>query len=634
VIRLSRPRVPAAPAALLALSAVLCACQPSDYRQQANDAAAEHIDAAQQEALGQQEPFTIDRPGDTLRRRLLGKQNLQTAGPASYGTDRLEEPEHWPEPGAATQPAQTQPAATQPVATVPEKGPVTLTLPQALKVAARNNRQYQSQKEGVFRAALHVELQLDEFRNTYTGLLESIFSTDQAGATTSGFETGGDFSVDRQLKSGATLTSQLVLDLATLLANGGSGSSFGISYDGSITVPLLRGAGEHIVTEPLTQAKRSLIYDIWDLKRFQRELAVDVVSQYLSVLQAQDQVENAEQNYRNLVVSQRRAQALFEAGELDRIQLDQNRQSVLSARNRWISNQDQYAQALDSFKQTLGLPTDAQIQLDRGELDRLAQETRQRLGGDLPDVSQTDMADIPSAEAPVELVEPSDEDAGPFELKPERAIDLALGNRLDLSVAKGQVYDAQRNVIVAADALEAGLDLTASAAFGEGRSLSTALASSGELRPEEGFYTAGATLDLPFERTSEALSYRDSYINLEQSVRGVQSLVDQIKFNIRDQLRILEQQRQSYKIQAMALKIAQRQVEQTSLSLELGREGVEIRDVLEAEAELLSARNAVTASLVEYRVAELELQRDMGVLRVTEEGLYDEYEPEQENGDS
>lgn len=53
----------------------------------------------------------------------------------------------------------------------------------------------------------------------------------------------------------------------------------------------------------------------------------------------------------------------------------------------------------------------------------------------------------------------------------------------------------------------------------------------------------------------------------------------------------------------------------------------EIRDLLEAQEALISAQNAVTSALVAYRVAELELQRDMGVLEVNEEGIWREYVP-------
>ena len=61
--------------------------------------------------------------------------------------------------------------------------------------------------------------------------------------------------------------------------------------------------------------------------------------------------------------------------------------------------------------------------------------------------------------------------------------------------------------------------------------------------------------------------------------------------------------------------------------LEAGR--AEIRDLLEAQEDLLSAQNALTAAITTYRVAELELQRDMGVLKIDEKGLWEEFSPEE-----
>ena len=43
--------------------------------------------------------FTIERPIDILRRRLLTGQKLPVAGDASFGTDALKPVPHWPEPG-------------------------------------------------------------------------------------------------------------------------------------------------------------------------------------------------------------------------------------------------------------------------------------------------------------------------------------------------------------------------------------------------------------------------------------------------------------------------------------------------------------------------------------------------------
>jgi outer membrane protein TolC len=67
-------------------------------------------------------------------------------------------------------------------------------------------------------------------------------------------------------------------------------------------------------------------------------------------------------------------------------------------------------------------------------------------------------------------------------------------------------------------------------------------------------------------------------------------------------------------------------VSSANMLLEAGR--VQIRDILEAQEALLSAQNALTAAVINYRITELELQRDMGLLKVDERGLWREFDPE------
>jgi len=384
------------------------------------------------------------------------------------------------------------------------------------------------------------------------------------------------------------------------------------------------------VTEPLTQAERDVVYSLCTFARFKRTLAVRVASEYLSVLQQLDQIQNAEDNYRRLIVSTRRARRLADAGRLPQIQVDQARQDELRARDRWITAQQTYAHRRDSFKITLGLPADANIDLDRGELKQLAESASMGRGASAtthPATAASAPATAPSADAPVELAQPSREGGGRLEIAPEKAISIALGNRLDLRTAMGRVYDAQRQVVVAADALRAELTLTGTAEAGGRRGISSAGSPDAQLRPEKGLYTAGLLLDLPLERTAERNAYRDSFIVLERATRDIQELEDQIKLQVRDALRNLLQTRESYMIQTQAVALAGRRVESTELFLEAGR--AQIRDVLEAQEALVSARNALTAAIVNYRVAELELQRDMDVLEVNEKGTWREYQPEQ-----
>jgi len=341
-------------------------------------------------------------------------------------------------------------------------------------------------------------------------------------------------------------------------------------------------------------------------------------------LQQFDQLRNAEENYRRLIASTRRASRLADAGRLPEIQVDQARQDELRARNRWISAREAYERRMDTFKTWLGLPTDAAIELDPNELKRLAAAGDMLEPATRPDEPRPQ---APPADAPIELLEPRQADAGPLELEEARAIDLALEQRLDLRVAIGRVDDAQRRIAVAADGLRPDLTLLGSASLGERRALASSDLENANLRFSEGRYSALLGVDLPLERTAERNVYRNSLIDLEQAVRDVQDLEDQIKLEIRSNLRSLLEARESLRIQAEAVKVAERRVASTDLFLQAGR--AEVRDVLEAQEALISAQNALTSAVVQYRVTELALQRDLGVLEIDENGLWREFIPEE-----
>ncbi len=116
---------------------------------------------------------------------------------------------------------------------------------------------------------------------------------------------------------------------------------------------------------------------------------------------------------------------------------------------------------------------------------------------------------------------------------------------------------------------------------------------------------------------------------LEQATRNVQTLEDQIKLSIRNQLRVLLESRETLKIQAQSVAVAEKRVRSSNLFLEAGR--IQIRDLLVAQDDRLAARNDLTAAVISYRIAELALQRDMGVLNVNEDGLWQEFVPEVKN---
>jgi hypothetical protein len=139
-------------ASLLSLIGVSCR-SPSQYRRSADSTAYKIVDQTQKQALGKEEPFSIERPSDILRRRLLVGQDLPRSSDASLGADKLQPLKHWPEKGYPS----ASPAGDPNWPVEPNK-PVQISLNDVLQVGAMNSPDYQSQKENVFRTALALDL--------------------------------------------------------------------------------------------------------------------------------------------------------------------------------------------------------------------------------------------------------------------------------------------------------------------------------------------------------------------------------------------------------------------------------------------------------------------------------------------
>lgn len=603
---------------LVVLVMILAGCQkPEEYRGKADEVAAEIISQKQIEVIGMNYPINIERPSTILRRRLIKEQKLPYAGPESLGTDQLKKIDHWPEEDYP----RWQANPLDPVVELEPDKPVKITLNEALQIGAQNNFDYQNGKEDIFEAALDLDLEQNEFRNIFASQIQNNLSSNTTGSTTvSSTKTQGDISLERKLKSGAKITAAIAIDIANLLTSGGK-SSYGSVGDASISIPLLRGSGQHIVTEPLTQAQRNVVYSIYDFERFKKTYAVDVASGYLNVLGQLDSVKNNEENYRRLVASAIRARRRADAGRLTEIEVDQAVQDELRARNNWIRTTEGYKRQLDSFKILLGLPTDANIELDRNELESLNERVDIFLSKAKEEDKTTEQEF--TADSEIVLAGADMENTGPLEMDELKAIELAFENRLDLRKSKGRVYDSQRKVVVLADNLRAELTLLGSTQLGLGRSGSSGTSDDTKMRTDRGIFSSLLTLDLPIERTAERNAYRKGYIALERATRSTQKLEDGIKLSVRNKLRDLLESRESVQIQTKSVKLAEKRVTSVNMFLEAGR--AQIRDLLEAQESLLSAQNSLTNAIVNYRIAELELQRDMGVLVINEKGLWNEY---------
>ncbi len=542
--------------ALVSIALVYGCQRPEDYIKQADDAAYAIIAAGQHRCGVDDEGFSISQARQRLREKLLRDQHLPTVADAAVR----------PDDGSGHQ----------------------LSLLEALQVGAYNSREYQSQKEKVFRAALALDLEREEFRTTFNGLLSGLWSSDKrSGARESGVVGSAAGGIQRSFESGAAFAASVGLDMVRLLT-GDRVFARGIVADTSISVPLLRGSDSEIVTEPLQQAERDVVYAIWEFERFRRRFAVQIASEYLLVLEQMNRVDTARDNYHRLRMSRRRARRLADAGRLPEIQVDQALQDELRARSNWVKAQQRSADAVDRFKLTLGLPTDARIRLKRDELERI--------GGNIHDTS----ADIGAM--------------------PDHLLATALQRRRDLLIAVARVEDSRRAIKVAEDNLRGDITLFASGSSGARRGVASAHLDDSDIDPDRGYYSALLSIDLPLERTAERNVLRNRLIDYRKRQRDRQQLEDEVKYQVRAEWRALREAYENMHIQNMALKVARRRVASTTLLLQAGR--IQMRDLLEAQDDLVQARNAVDEARVRYRIKTMELRRDLGTLTLDAQGKW------------
>jgi outer membrane protein TolC len=486
-------------------------------------------------------------------------------------------------PGAAAPPAGPAGAPPAPGVAIVREGVAipkvparVLTLADALRLALANNRDYQSQKEEIYLTALDLTFAQYQFAPRFFGVVTGDWSHDASGESGS---IVSDFGLNLILVNGTRLSISLLNNFFQFFT-GDRREVAETIVSGAVTQPLLRGFGTEIVREPLTQAERNLTYEIRSFERFRQTFSVDVISEFYRLLQERDRVANEYANWQSLVQSRDRVENLANAQVLPRFEVDQARQQELEAQDQWVSAVESYESALDRFKITLAVPIDEEIALDQAELEKLAAEPVDRLS-----------------------------------LTVEAAIGLAMDLRYDLMTERDRVEDSQRRIEVVADQLEAQLDLRADAALVSG--------TGGDQKPLDFnttnlAYGVGFDLDLPLDRKAERNAYAATLIAHERSRRDLTLLEDTIQLTVREAYRQVEREIVSYQILRASLALAEERVASTSLLLQAGR--AETRDLLDSQFALNRARNSLTASLINYAIARLELFRDTGALRVSDTG--------------
>lgn len=476
-----------------------------------------------------------------------------------------------------------------------------VNLEETLALAVQHSRNYQSRKEQLYLSALSLSLVRHQFAPIFSASGNANYSVQTEQAVTVG--------IDEITGQPKVLVSDSLVEQSRVGASGNINANWLIRDVGRITTaftadflrfvtgdprvttssqlsatflrPMLRDAGFKQQTEALIQAERQLLYDLREFTQFRKDFSVQIATAYYGVLGNRDTVRN---NFLNLQSSRKNAErtrALAQEGRVTQADLGRLEQQELSAESAWINAIRGYRQALDNFKLQLGLNVDANIILDDRELEAL--QIRH------PDISV------------------------------DNSIAVALAARLDYMNTKDQFEDAERKVELAANLLKPRVDLAASVAVSSNPSDNTGF-------PVPDFdryrWNAGLNLDPGLDRKAERNAYRTALITRNRAARSLEQQQDEIKLQVRDSWRTLDQAKRNYEISEIGVKLAERRVEEQDLRAELGRANA--LDQVDAQNALNDSKNQRTQALVTHTIARLQFWNNMGILYIKDNGQWEE----------
>jgi hypothetical protein len=322
-----------------------------------------------------------------------------------------------------------------------------LTLDQATELAMINSREYQDQRENLYLAALAVTQQRFAFTSQFFAAQEAIreyTGRNTSSGQTSSWSLNNGAGVAKILPTGALLLLNVANQTVFDFLNPKKTISVSTLNFNAIQ-PLLRGGGQAVALEELTQVERDLVYQIRSFARFRKELYVEIASNnggsinggafqpsgvlspnnvnvndglgnsgltpgvpsavtlsrnspiafpnptgrlvlqpaitpapsgYLNTMLQKIQVYIDQENIDVLVDILLRFRGLLEGDVVGPLQVQSVEQQLLSGRATLLLDQTQYLQALDAFKNEIGVPQGLSIEMDDSVLQPLLKQFR------------------------------------------------------------------------------------------------------------------------------------------------------------------------------------------------------------------------------------------------------------------
>ncbi|MEO0477725.1 MAG: TolC family protein, partial [Planctomycetota bacterium] len=390
-----------------------------------------------------------------------------------------------------------------------------------------------------------------------------------------------DFTVTQRLPYGGTASVSALVNYTNLLQQASTNTSpdelQSSGINASINLPLLRGAGQ-VAREDLIQAERDLIYAVRDFERFRREFFVSIANTYFNLLRQAQSIENQERQLEGLTRLANQQEAFLKAEKISRFEADDAAAQVLFGKSDLAQVIDDYETSLDLLKLRIGMPVEQTLTITRVQID---------------------------------VPKPALDEA--------ESITIGQAARLDLQTTFDQVDDARRSVKVAKNNLRGDLDFDAQLDL---NSDSARDIDGLDLELGDSDYRVGLEYSAPLDRKIELAQYRSSLVDLERSRRDYRTQRDRVALDIRDAIREIKRARVTLQLQDENVNLAERRLKSLEIKQNRTRDNIQPRRIIEAEEDLLDARNRRDQSLADLQTSILNYLLQTGQMRVDGEGRW------------
>jgi len=248
-----------------------------------------------------------------------------------------------------------------------------LALEDIVELALINSREYQTQKETLYRVALRLTLERYEYHLKFStsgnGTAVDYLHRRDAGITENVLAVPTTITGDKLLSTGGDLLARFANDVV-LTFNGPDG--FAADIGSALLLDISQNVFQRdVVFERLTQAERNVVYAARDFARFRKQLFQQLASEYYDLLLTYRGIEIDSQDYFSNSRAFNQGEAEYRAGQRSRVEVDQFEQNALNSRRQLIGSCNALESGLDRLKVRIGLPPELPVNLDLTELEEL-----------------------------------------------------------------------------------------------------------------------------------------------------------------------------------------------------------------------------------------------------------------------